>query len=130
MAKLHELTNGFMESFLRNNPKSLVDSNGYTRSQYEGELAQRAAIAAQPPIEPPAFLPDHRPQFQCTMPDPAAFDTPEEQLGVENIKSYDKPLVVDAPPDKRAVIVPTEDAGLPAGGDFLNLSAFTAKYSR
>jgi hypothetical protein len=62
MAKLSELTNCFMEAFLKANPNSLVDSNGYLRSEYEAELARRA-------VPPESGVPDprtYRPQFECT----------------------------------------------------------------
>ena len=83
MAKLSQLTEGFMQSFLRNNPKSLVDSNGYLRSEYEEELARRA----QPVTEQPTGVPDPRtwrPQFECTGEvAPPAFESPDTQLGIE-----------------------------------------------
>ena len=41
MAKLCDLASCFMEAFLKTNPNSLVDSNGYLRSEYEAELARR-----------------------------------------------------------------------------------------
>ena len=110
MAKLSQLTEGFMQAFLRNNPKSLVDSNGYLRSEYEEELARRA----QPVTEQPTGVPDPRtwrPQFECTGEvAPPAFESPDAQLEFN---------VVEKP---SPWIVPTEDAGLPAGGNFLNLS--------
>ena len=86
MAKLSQLTEGFMQAFLRNNPKSLVDSNGYLRSEYEEELARRA----QPVTEQPTGVPDPRtwrPQFECTGEvAPPAFESPDTQLGVADIK--------------------------------------------
>lgn len=81
MARLDQLTDGFMESFLRNNPKSVVDSNGYLRSEYEEELARRAAIKAQPQVE---GVPDPRsfqPQFQ---------DIPEFEPAVDAL--FDAPV--------------------------------------
>ena len=94
MAKLSELTSCFMEAFLKANPNSLVDSNGYLRSEYEAELARRK----QPVVESNG-VPDprtYRPQFECTgeivtvfetsdetIP---AFESPDEQLGIGDIK--------------------------------------------
>src|SRR5271155_5099637 len=88
MARLDQLTDNFMQSFLRNNPKSLVDSNGYLRSEYEAELARRAAPV--PTYVRPEGVPDPRgPQFQCVGNDIGdngvvlpTLDTPEEQLGL------------------------------------------------
>lgn len=95
MARLDQLTDNFMQSFLRNNPKSLVDSNGYLRSEYEEELARRA----QPVAEQPTGVPDPRtwrPQFECTGEvAPPAFESPDAQLGIT-------PAELDLPPAKLA----------------------------
>jgi hypothetical protein len=63
MAKLCDLPSCFMQAFLKANPNSLVDSNGYLRSEYEAELARRA----EPIPVTPSSVPDPRsfqPQFQ------------------------------------------------------------------
>ena len=81
MAKLCDLPSCFMEAFLKANPNSLVDSNGYLRSEYEAELARR-----KQPVAESNGVPDprtFRPQFECTgeaaLP---AFESPDEQLGI------------------------------------------------
>src|SRR5271156_7059888 len=107
MARLDQLTDNFMQSFLRNNPKSLVDSNGYWRSEYEAELTRRGVTFNA--YVRPAEVPDPTtfanryvaPQFQCVGNDIGdngvvlpALDTPEEQLGLEEAKRVwlDTPL--------------------------------------
>ena len=88
MAKLCDLPSCFMQGFLKANPNSLVDSNGYLRSEYEAELARRNESVA-----PSSSVPDprtFRPQFECTgetatisFPDGlASFELPDEQLGI------------------------------------------------
>lgn len=87
MAKLCDLASCFMEAFLKTNPNSLVDSNGYLRSEYEAELARRAAHAA---YVHPVGVPDPstycRPQFECIGEVAPVFESPEAQLGIADIK--------------------------------------------
>ena len=63
MAKLCELTVGFMESFLKNNPTATADSNGYLRTEYEAEIKRRAEYV--PPVVVAPTNRDEWPQFKC-----------------------------------------------------------------
>ena len=62
MAKLSELTLGFMESFLKNNPTATTDSNGYSREDYQNEIKRRAEYVPPPEIK---LNRDEMPQFRC-----------------------------------------------------------------
>ena len=91
MAKLCDLASCFMEAFLKTNPNSLVDSNGYLRSEYEAELARR-----KQPVAEPSGVPDprtYRPQFECTGEVEPVFESPEAQLGIADIKQLIKQLI-------------------------------------
>lgn len=94
MAKLCDLPSCFMEAFLKANPNSLVDSNGYLRSEYEAEIARR-----KQPVAESNSVPDprtYRPQFECTGEAAlSAFESPDEQLGIV-------PAELDLPPAKLA----------------------------
>jgi hypothetical protein len=98
MARLDQLTDNFMQSFLRNNPKSLVDSNGYLRSEYEAELARRAAYV---PPSPANSVPDPRsyPQFK-NIPFESdielLFPSVEPSLPAENSAISEEAVVVPA----------------------------------
>jgi hypothetical protein len=90
MAKLSDLPSCFMEAFLKANPNSLVDSNGYLRSEYEEELARRAAPKQ---VELP------------NVPDPLSYE-PFEEFDVNELLNGTPLVEDDVPAEVRALFPP------------------------
>lgn len=104
-----------MEAFLKANPNSIVDSNGYLRSEYEAELARRNESVA-----PSSSVPDprtFRPQFECTGETEPAFELPDESPAESEVK---EDLAADTVYISEHEVVPAETPEL-EGSDLHNI---------